>query len=98
MQVKLPHSLGRDEVRRRLHERHDEIAHFFPPGMASIDTDWQGEDHMDMVITIVGQQLKGAIDIHDDHVVIAMQLPLALSFLRGTIERAMKKEGARLLR
>lgn len=98
MRVSLPHDLGREEVRRRLHERHHEIAHFFPPGMAQLDTNWQGEDHMDMVITIVGQELKGAIDIHDDKVTIEMQLPLALSFLRGTIERAMKKEGTRLLR
>lgn len=98
MRVSLPHDLGREEVRRRLHERHHEIAHFFPPGMADLDTRWRDDDHMDMVITIVGQQLKGAIDIHDESVTIEMQLPLALSFLRGTIERAMKKEGTRLLR
>ncbi|KPP86740.1 MAG: polyhydroxyalkanoic acid system family protein [Erythrobacter sp.] len=98
MRVSLPHNLGREEVRRRLHERQGEIAHFFPPGMASLDTSWQGEDHMDMVITIVGQHLRGAIDIHETSVTIEMELPLALSFLRGTIERAMKKEGARLLR
>jgi hypothetical protein len=98
MRVSLPHDLGREEVRRRLHERHGEIAQFFPPGMASLDTSWQGEDRMDMAITIVGQQLKGGIEIHDKSVTIELDLPLALSFLRGTIERAMKKEGTRLLR
>jgi hypothetical protein len=98
MRVTLPHEHGRAEVRRRLEERHHEVAQFFPPGMAQIETSWPDEDRMDMVITIVGQELTGAIEIYDESVVIEMKLPLALSFLRGTIEQAMKKEGTRLLR
>ena len=45
----------------------------------------------------MGQQIAGAIDIAEDSVVIELDLPMILGFLRGTLERAVKKHGGKLL-
>jgi len=97
MRVKLPHSLERAEVRLRLEQRKGEIIDYFPEGMASLESNWRGDDHMDFVVAIAGQRIGGSVDIADDHVVISVKLPLILSFLNGKIERSVRKEGTRLL-
>ncbi|MEM9310292.1 MAG: polyhydroxyalkanoic acid system family protein, partial [Pseudomonadota bacterium] len=97
MRVRLPHQLDRAEVRRRLDERKGEIVTYFPEGMATLESGWQGEDHLDFTVAVAGQRIGGAIDIGDDHVEIEIDLPFILSFLRPTIERSMRKEGTRLL-
>ena len=97
MRVSLPHSLGKDEVRRRMHEHGHEIADYFPAGMASVETSWPNEDRMDLLVNAMGQRIEGGIDIQEDSVDIEMDLPAMLSFLRSTIEGAVRKHGGRLL-
>ncbi len=97
MRVSLPHSLGKDEVRRRMHEHGHEIANYFPPGMATVENTWPHEDRMNLNITAAGQRIEGGINIDEDHVMIEMDLPPMLSFLRGTLERAVRKHGGRML-
>ena len=97
MRVNLPHSLGKDEVRRRMHEHGHEIADHFPAGMASVETSWPNEDRMNIHVSAMGQQIEGGVDIAEDHVVVELDLPAMLSFLRGTIEGAVRKQGGKLL-
>lgn len=97
MRIALPHKLGREEVRRRMHAHADEIGSYFPPGMATVETQWPNEDQMDLFITAAGQQIDGQIEVGDDTVVIEMDLPAILGFLGGTLERAVRKHGGKLL-
>lgn len=97
MRVRLPHSLEKAEIRRRLDERKDEIVDYFPPGMASIESRWKGEDRMEFIVAVAGQRINGAVGIGETHVVIDVDLPLILSFLGRKIEASVKKEGTRLL-
>lgn len=97
MRVSLPHSLGKEEVRRRMHKHGHEIGSYFPPGMATVETSWPHEDRMDLFIVAAGQQIEGGIDIAEDSVTIDLDLPAILGFLRGTLERAVRKHGGRLL-
>jgi len=97
MRVRLPHELGREEVRQRMHKHGHEIASYFPPGMAEVTTTWPNEDQMAMQILAAGQRIDGNIEVHEDHVIIEMDLPMILGFLRGTLERAVKWHGGRLL-
>ena len=97
MKVRLSHQLEKAEIRRRLEERKGEIVDYFPEGMASLDSRWKGEDHMDFVVGIAGQRINGSVDIADDHVVIDVNLPLILSFIGKKVEDSVRKEGTRLL-
>jgi hypothetical protein len=97
MRVHLPHEIGKEEVRKRMRERSHEIAGYFPAGMATIETTWPDEDQMDLVVNAVGQSIKGAVEVYEDEVVIELNLPPMLSFLRGTLEKSVRTEASKLL-
>lgn len=98
MRVAVPHSLPREEVRRRLTERQDEIAGFVPGGLADVETSWASEDRMVMTIRAMGQELTGNVDIEDGAVVFVIDLPPALSFVEPMISGALEENGRKLLK
>lgn len=97
MRVALSHSLGKDEVRRRMHRHADEIGGFFPAGLARVTTGWSSEDRMTITAEVMGQSIPGGVEIREHEVIIEMDLPLLLSVMKGPLEAAVKKEAGRLL-
>lgn len=97
MRVVLPHQLGREEVRRRMHEHAHKIGSYFPEGTASVQTDWPSEDRMDLFVKAWGQRVDGFVEIEDEQVIIDFDLPAILSMARPLIEKAIRKEGGKLL-
>ena len=98
MRVALPHSLPREELRRRFHSRSDELASLFPAGMANVTQEWRDEDHLDMVITAMGQRVVGLVELQDQSVVVNVDLPPALAFVERMIEGAIRDKTQKLLR
>lgn len=97
MRVTLPHDLTKDEVRRRMRAHADEIAGFFPAGIATVSTDWPDQDRMSIAAEVVGYTIPGAVEVRENEVVIEMQLPAMLGLMRGPLEHTVKKEAGRLL-
>jgi hypothetical protein len=97
MRVTLPHTLGKEEVRRRMRKHADEIGSFFPAGLARVTTDWPSEDRMSITAEVMGQSIPGGVEVRENEVVIEMDLPLLFSVMKGPLEAAVKKEGGRLL-
>lgn len=97
MRVSLPHTLGKEEVRRRLREHGHELGDNFPAGLAEVTNSWPHEDRMDLAITAMGQEMRGGIDIAEDQLVIELDLPPLLGFFKDKIEGAMRNHGAKLL-
>jgi hypothetical protein len=97
MQVPIPHSLGRDEARRRLRANSHKMADGFPGGMAQVDTSWPSEDRMAMSIQAMGQSVVGHIDIEDSQVVLTVDLPPALGFIEPLVAGAIKQSGQKML-
>jgi hypothetical protein len=97
MEVAIPHSLGRDEVRNRLRARSHMIGDGIPGGMAQVSTAWTSEDRMTLDIAAMGQVLTGHIDVEDSQVVLHMELPPALGFLRPIVEGAIRQQGQKML-
>ncbi|MFC3096954.1 polyhydroxyalkanoic acid system family protein [Alteraurantiacibacter palmitatis] len=97
MEVAIPHTLGREEVRRRLSGSGNQIADAIPGGMAQVTSEWLDEDTMGLTITAMGQPLNGRIEIGEDQVVFVMDLPLALSFIKPIVEGTIQQAGQKLL-
>lgn len=97
MRVALPHSLGRDEVRRRLRERSDEIAGLFPAGMAEVAVSWPNQDRMNLDVTAMGKLVAGAVEIGETEVAFVIDLPAALSFVEPMVRGAIEAKGRKLL-
>ena len=97
MRIAIPHDLGREEVRRRLHERSHEIADYVPGPLASVDTAWQGEDRMELTVSTMGQKITGDITVEEEQVVFQIRLPATLSFVRPMIESAIRSNAGKML-
>ena len=97
MQVAIPHSLGREEVRRRLQGGGARIEDAIPGGMAKITTSWVDDNTLALDINAMGQVMKGSIAIEDAQVLFDIDLPLALGFVAPMVEGAIRQAGQKLL-
>jgi Putative polyhydroxyalkanoic acid system protein (PHA_gran_rgn) len=97
MRIALPHSLGREEARRRLHARSGEIAGLFPGGMAEVVVSWPNQDRMALDVTAMGKTIAGAVEIEDHAVAFVIELPAALSFVEPMVRGAIESKGRKLL-
>lgn len=97
MRVALPHSLPRDELRRRLRERANEFAAFIPGGFAVMNTSWPTEDRMEFTITALARQIAASIELEDRQLLVSITLPVGLAFAEGAIEEAVARKGRKLL-
>ncbi len=97
MRIAIPHNLGREEVRRRLHERLPEVSQFVPGGLAEVETGWAGEDRAMLLVRAMMQEVTGTIDIEDAQLVFTVNLPPALSFVEPMIRGAIEDKGRKLL-
>lgn len=96
MRIALPHSLGKEEARRRVRERSGEIANFVP-GFASVSTVWAGDDRMNLTVGAMGQELTGAIEVGENEVAFTVELPAALGFIEPMIRSQIEAKGRKLL-
>ena len=97
MQVAIPHQLGREEARRRLHANSSAMGQQFPAGMASVQTSWPSEDRMDLLISAMGQNITGHVDVADAQVTLTVDLPPALGFIEPMLSGAIQDAGRKML-
>ncbi|HEX8445856.1 MAG TPA: polyhydroxyalkanoic acid system family protein [Sphingomonas sp.] len=95
--IDLPHSLGREEARRRIRSRIGELPAHIPGGVATVQSRWDGEDRMTMQVAAMGQEVTATLDIQDAVVRVSLILPAMLSFFTGAITAGVKAKGADLL-
>lgn len=98
MEVTVPHQLTRQEVRDRLRSKSGEVLGQMPGGgMAEVETNWAGEDRMEMTIKAMGQVLHGDLVIDDREVRISIDLPMMLGFFEPMISGTIAEQGRNLL-
>lgn len=93
--VDLPHSLGREEAKRRiaanLHKLQGHI-----PGGAEVTSNWAG-DRLDMNVAAMGQAVDAQLGVEDKLVRVSLVLPGLLGMFAKPIEAALKAKGGALL-
>ena len=98
MRVPIPHSLGRDEARRRLMARSGEIAGLVPGGMAEVTTTWPSDDRMDLCVKALGKSVDGYVEISDSAVTVVIDLPPALALFAPMVRGAVESNAQKLLK
>ena len=94
--VTISHSLGRDEVRRRLDEGLGYVRSQLAPFVSSINYGWTGY-RLDFGLAAIGQSINGLIVVEDHLVRIELGLPLLLHILSKLIITRIRGECARVL-
>ena len=87
--VSLPHSLGREEAKRRIQQGMGQAQASLGNGLAKIEAPWTG-DRMDLKLGVMGQSVTGHVEVLDETVRLEVHLPWALRLFaekaRGVIE------------
>jgi len=96
MRIAIPHSLGRDEARRRLREK-SAVAMAKAESMATITTHFADDDHMVMSVGAMGYTVDCSVEIADTELVVDVDLPASLGFAKRMIEGVIKEKTGKLL-
>jgi putative polyhydroxyalkanoate system protein len=93
--VDLPHSLGKDEARRRIANNIHKLEQHIPGG-AQVQSGWTG-DQLNLDVAAMGQSVTATIDVDESKVHLRVLLPPMLGMFAGMIQAALQKKGSVLL-
>ena len=93
--VDLPHSLGKDEARRRIANNVHKLTEHIPGG-AQVQSAWSG-DQLKLDIAAMGQTVAATIDVMETKVHLKVLLPGMLGMFSGMVQAALQKKGGALL-
>lgn len=96
MRIAIPHSLERDEARRRLREKAARAAEK-ADGMATVTTTFADDDHMVMAVSAMGYTIDCGVELTDSELVVEVDLPASLGFARRMIEGVIREKSGKLL-
>lgn len=94
--VVLPHSLGRQEARRRVTIAIERAQATLGQGLVNTDVQWPREDHGAVSVRAMGQTVTAEIDVEDTQVCVRVLLPWLLAGLAGKITKRIEQAGATL--
>jgi len=95
IEVDLPHSLGKDEARRRIANNIHKLEQHIPGG-ASVQSGWAG-DQLNLDVHALGDSVKATIDVEEAKVRVKVQLPGLLGMFASPIQAMLQKKGNLLL-
>jgi putative polyhydroxyalkanoate system protein len=95
IEVDLPHSLGKDEARRRIADNIHRLQEHIPGG-AHVESGWTG-DQLNLRVAALGDTVQSTIDVEETKVRVKMLLPGLLGMFSGFIQGAIQKKGGALL-
>src|SRR3954465_9315926 len=95
IEVDLPHSLGKEEARRRIANNVHKLEQHIPGG-AQVQSGWAG-DQLNLDVQAMGQSVNATIDVLDTKVRLRVLLPPMLGMFSGMIQAALQKKGDVLL-
>ena len=97
MEIAIPHSLGREEARRRMRSNSASIGKAVPGGLAEVSASWPNDDRMMLTISAMGQTMEGNVDIEEDRLLFTLDLPFMLSFAEPMVASMVRDQGHHLL-
>lgn len=93
--VDLPHSLGKDEARRRIANNLHKLEQHIP-GSAKVQSGWAG-DQLSLQVAAMGETVNATIEVMASTVHLKVLLPGMLGMFAGIVQGALQKKGHVLL-
>jgi hypothetical protein len=95
--VDIPHSLGREEARRRIEAGFGKLEQQMGGGgLARLEKRWMG-DVLGFEAQVMGQALSGRLEVKADNVHMELELPPFLAMFAGSLKGRLQREGQLLL-
>lgn len=94
--ISVPHRLSRDEARTRIQNTLAGLKNQHAAKLAQIDEQW-AEDHMQFRLAVMGQAVTGRVDVRENAVDLAIDLPWILAMFAEKVRGEVQREGTKLL-
>lgn len=94
--VVLPHSLGREEARRRVKSAIDHAQAGLGQGIVNTSLAWPQPDRADVRVAALGHTVAAEIDVDDSNVRVRVLLPWLLAGLASKITQRIEQAGTTL--
>lgn len=88
--VNIPHKLGKDAARTRIENGFAKVQEQMVGKAVDVEQSWTN-DQLDFAVGIMGQNVRGRLDVADNHVHVELDLPWLLAKLAGPIREKLTK-------
>ncbi|MDO8633355.1 MAG: polyhydroxyalkanoic acid system family protein [Candidatus Wildermuthbacteria bacterium] len=96
LNVVLPHMLSQEEVLRRIKDLLPQVQKEYVSDVTDLSQEWQGNTGK-FSFRSRGGKVSGTLTVRGANVELSADLPFAAIFIKGTIEKTVKKRGTALL-
>ena len=94
IEVRVPHSLERTEIRRRLDQALVTARQEYAQAVGDIDAAWDGKDLLRVNLTVSGMKFDGTLEILVEEILVSLQVPgMAALFSRRIREGIEERLG-----
>lgn len=97
LEVRLPHALDAEEVKRRLDRGLEEARAQYGAQVGPIDSRWTGAERLDIGLSVMGMKIAGAVRLLPGELVIEVGLPMMAALFAGRIRSGIEEQFGRLL-
>jgi hypothetical protein len=97
VEVRVPHQLGREEVRRRLDAARVRARDEFGEKLGDLDATWDGEERLRLLLTVMGMKIDGEVEIQVTELVVRVQVPGMAGLFAGRIREGIEERLGGLL-
>lgn len=97
LEVRVPHSIGRDEARRRLEAAIVRARDEYADKVGNIDAAWEGEDRVTLQLTVMGMEIGSEVDVLDAELVVRVEVPGMVGLFAGRIQEGIQERLGGLL-
>ena len=97
LEVRVPHSVGRDEARRRLDAAIVRAREEYADKVGGIDATWESADRLRLLVTVMGMEIDSQVDVHDVELVVSLEVPGMAGLFAGRIKEGIEERLGGLL-
>ena len=90
VEVRVPHSLGQDEVKRRLDAAVGRARDEFGEKIGDLEASWIGDDRLRLLLSVMGMQIDSEVEIQASELLVRVQIPGMASLFAGRIKQGIE--------
>ena len=90
VEVRVPHSLGRDEVKRRLDAAVGRARDEFGEKIGDLDASWDGDERLRLLLSVMGMQIDSEVEIQASELLVRVQIPGMAGLFAGRIKQGIE--------
>lgn len=97
LEVRVPHSVGRDEARRRLDAAIVRARDEYADKVGQIEASWEGEDLLRLQLSVLGMPIGSEVDVRDEELIVRVEVPGMAGLFAGRIKEGIQERLGGLL-